>query len=336
MKKEALIDVSVLLIFFNRPDLFEKVFEQVRIARPSRLFLYQDGPRGEKDIAGIERCREIALDIDWECEVHTKFQENNFGCDPSGFLADTWAFSITDKCIILEDDCVPSQSFFPFCKEMLDKYENDERVWMIAGFNHEEITFDSKGDYFFTEFMSIWGWATWRRVIDTWDGEYKFLEDKANIEYFENLTRKNKLRKDFISTCRIHKESRKEHFETILWASMLLNHGLAVMPRVNMINNIGTLADSTHFSSTAKTMPRGYRKIFTMPRYDIDFPLKHPEKVEANERHLASVYRINAWNHPWIKVARSVEELILNLRYGNFSNIRKALLNRMRKTLKRQ
>ena len=140
MKNPFKHDVSVLMLFFNRPEHFREVFEEVKKARPARLFLYQDGPRGERDMPGIEACRQIADDenIDWECEVHRMYQEKNFGCDPSEYLSQKWAFSMTDKCIVLEDDDVPSQAFFPFCKELLDKYENDERVWMIAGFNAEE------------------------------------------------------------------------------------------------------------------------------------------------------------------------------------------------------
>ena len=52
--KPALVDVSVLILFFNRPKLLAQVFEQVKKARPARLFLYQDGPRGERDMQGIE------------------------------------------------------------------------------------------------------------------------------------------------------------------------------------------------------------------------------------------------------------------------------------------
>lgn len=329
--KPALIDVSVLLIFFNRPEVFGKVFEQVKLARPSRLFLYQDGARNEKDYEGIKKCREIAEEIDWECEVYTKFQDKNFGCDPSEYIAQKWAFTMTDKCIVIEDDDVPSQSFFPFCKEMLDRYEKDTRVWMVSGFNHEEITQNVNSDYFFTEFMSIWGWATWKRVVDTWDSLYSFLDEKKNIEKFEFLIKENRLRKDFIKTCQKHRESGKEHYETILWASMILNSGLAVMPKYNLINNIGTLSDSTHFSSSAKMLPRGYRKIFTMPRYDLSFPLNHPEKIVPNHLHLKNVYKINGWNHPWIKVGRSLEELVLNLRYGNLKNISKSIKKRLKK-----
>ena len=125
MKHPAKTDIAVLLLFFTRSDTFAQVFEAVRQARPSKLFLYQDGPRGEQDMAGIMACREIVSDahIDWECEVHRQYLEHNQGCDPSGFRSHQWAFSLADKVIVLEDDVVPAQSFFPFCKEMLDRYE---------------------------------------------------------------------------------------------------------------------------------------------------------------------------------------------------------------------
>lgn len=160
MKQPAKIDVAVLMLFFNRPDNFQKVFDEVKKARPAKLFLYQDGARGERDVPGIEACRQIASDenIDWECEVYRSYQTKNQGCDPSEYLSQKWAFSMVDKCIVLEDDDVPSQSFFPFCKEMLDRYEHDERIAMIAGFNEDEITPDCEDSYFFTSIFAIWGW----------------------------------------------------------------------------------------------------------------------------------------------------------------------------------
>lgn len=107
----TMTDVSVLMLFFNRADSLQQVFEAVRQAQPARLFLYQDGPRGERDMPGIEACRRVVENIDWPCEVHRLYQEKNYGCDPSGFMSQQWAFSLTDKCIVLEDDVVPSPSF---------------------------------------------------------------------------------------------------------------------------------------------------------------------------------------------------------------------------------
>lgn len=334
--KPALVDVAVLILFFNRPEPLSQVFEQIRKARPSKLFLYQDGPRGEKDLQGIEACRKVVEQIDWECEVHRSFQEKNQGCDPSNYLSHKWAFSYVDKCIVFEDDSIPSVSFFSFCKELLDKYENDTRISMIAGFNQQEITPNISSDYFFTTNFSIWGWASWKRVIDQWDENYTFLSDKENLQLLENVIRTRRYRDDFLTMCRHHKESGKAYYETIFHASILLNNGLCIVPTHNMINNLGAIADSTHFSGSIKTMPRGYRRIFTMRRYEVELPLKHPRYVIENTTYKEAVYRIMGWGHPWIKIGRSFEELFLNIKYGNWGLISKAVKRRINKWLKNE
>ena len=110
------IDVAVLCIFFARPEQFRQSFAAVKKAKPKILLLWQDGPRNENDMDKILECRRIAEDIDWDCTVYKNYHEKNMGCDPSTFLSHKWAFSIVDKCIILEDDVIPAQYFFPFCK----------------------------------------------------------------------------------------------------------------------------------------------------------------------------------------------------------------------------
>src|SRR5574344_1432337 len=135
----------------------------------------------------MKACSDVVDDVDWLFAIHKNYQQVNAGCDPSNFNAHKWAFSIVDKCIVFEDDSIPSISFFRFCKELLDKYENDKRITMIAGFNNEEITEDVPYDYFFASTFSIWGWASWRRVIDQWDEHYTFLDDKFNMQQLNNL-----------------------------------------------------------------------------------------------------------------------------------------------------
>ena len=160
--------------------------------------------------------------------------------------------------------------------------------------------------------------ASWKRVIDQWDEQYTFLEDKFNMQQLEQLIKERKFRKDFIYMCHRHKENNKAYYETIFHASMLFNSGLAIVPTRNMINNLGATADSTHFAGSVHTLPKGYRRIFTMKRYEVEFPLKHPRYVIENVAYKKAVYRIMGWGHPWIKIRRSFEELFLNLRYGNF------------------
>ena len=325
-------DIAVLLLFFTRSDTFQQVFNEVRKARPSRLFLFQDGPRGERDLAGIEACRQIASDenIDWECEVHRNYQEQNLGCMVAGYTSHQWAFSLAEKCMVLEDDVVPSQSFFPFCKEMLDRYEHDERITMVAGFNVDEVTPAVPYDYFFTSAFSIWGWASWRRVVSQWDKDYSFLDDSFSMQQLEALIRQRGYRKAFIKMCRDHRASGSPQFESVFWAIMLFNSGLAVMPTRNMINNIGASADSSHYSDF-NTLPSRIKRLFTMKRHEISFPIRHPRYVIEEVGYWKRFYKANGWGYPWIKVARSLEELWLNLRYGNFRQILKALDHRIKK-----
>ena len=332
MKYPAKTDVAVLILFFNRPDHLKEVFDEVRKARPAKLFLYQDGPRGDRDLPGIEACRAVVGDdeIDWQCQVHRRYQEQNYGCDPSEYLSQKWAFSIVDKCIVLEDDDVPTQSFFPFCKEMLDRYEHDDRIWMVSGFNIDEETKDVDADYFFTQTCNIWGWASWRRVIDQWDGQYSFLDDEQTMQQLQAVMKQRRYNRKFLQMLHDHRASGKEYYETIFWSSMILNSALAIMPTKNQINNMGLTADSTHFTGNIHTTPRAYRRIFTMKRHEMQFPLRHPRHVIEHVAFKERLYRVHAWEHPWIKVSRSLEELLLNLRYGNFSIIGKALKNRLR------
>lgn len=324
-------DVSVLILFFNRPSFLSSLFEEVRKAQPTRLFLYQDGPRGDNDLAGIEACRKIVENVDWPCEVHRLYQEKNYGCDPSNFISQKWAFSYVDKCIVFEDDDIPTQSFFVFCKEMLDRYEHDERIGMIAGFNPDEHTPDIKESYFFTSNFSIWGWASWRRVIDQWEEDYGFLDNPQAVAQLEALTRERKLRKDFLPMCRAHRKSGKAFYETIFHASLLLHSQLAIVPVHNQISNTGVTNDSTHFSGSVHALPRGYRRIFTMGRHELSFPLLHPDYIVDHVTYRKKVYRIMGWRHPFVKVFRSVEELFLNLRHGEWNRITSAVMLRVKK-----
>ena len=328
------MDISVLILFFNRPEKLAALFAEVRKAQPARLFLYQDGARGEQDYAGVEACRKVVAHIDWPCEVHRLYQEQNYGCDPSNFMAQRWAFSLTDKCIVFEDDDIPTLSFFRFCHDMLERYANDERVGMIQGFNLEEHTVDAgSADYFFSTNFSIWGWASWSRVVNNWDEHYAWLDDAEALQRIQALTHERKLRKDFLPMARAHKQSGKAYYETIFFSFLLLHSQLAIVPRVNMISNRGVTNDSVHFAGSVQTLPSGYRRIFTMGRHELQWPLKHPRYIVDHVLYRQRVYRIMAWRHPWVKAWRSVEELYINIRHGQWQRITSALVNRLRITL---
>lgn len=283
--KEWLVDVPVLLEFFCREKTFSQVFEQVKIARPRVLLLYQDGPREgrEDDITGIKKCREIAETIDWDCEVYKNYQEKNVGCDPSGYNAQRWAFSIVDKCIVLEDDVVPSQSFFRYCKELLDYYEHDERINFICGMNHEDVSDSVKESYYFSTMGSIWGWASWRRVIDTWDPTYSVLDDSEALKRLRENSDNKSDYEILVKNVRRHKESGRAHFESIGGLSGRLNNRLNIVPKYNMVSNVGVDAVTTHGANDIRKFPKRTQKLMFKTAYEMEFPLIHPKYVLRNK-----------------------------------------------------
>lgn len=293
--KKANVDVPVLLIFFCRPECFGKVFEQVKIARPSKLFLYQDGARPNKlnDIENVKKCREIAEDIDWECEVHRFYQEKNVGCDPSEFIAIKWMFEYVDRGIILEDDDVPSQSFFRFCAELLEKYKDDTRINKILGQNHMGVYKNIDSDYFFTNVSAIWGWATWKRCTDLWQEHLEFLDDEVLVKKVSDTYSEKRIFKIFIDTCKRHKESGIAYYESINEAAQRLNNQFNIAPKKNLITNIGLTEDATHNSvGSLKMIPRDVRIVFYAERYELDFPLIHPKDVKLDYGFEKFVHRI--------------------------------------------
>lgn len=286
--KSFLVDVPVLVLFFTRAEQTRKVFEKIKEARPSKLYLYQDGPRNDRndDMENIIKCREIFNDIDWECEVHTHYCEKNQGCDPSGYLSRKWMFETEEYGIILEDDTVPSVSFFRFCKELLGKYKNDERIHMVCGYNVIDEYANSEADYFFSTTGSIWGWATWKRVIDSWDPKYKWLENKEYTRMFLDKYPNKREKETLLKVCKSHKDSGIEYFESINAASMMLNNRLSIISAKNMISNIGVgVSESTHSVSDIKKMRPKTRKLFNKKVYEYDFPLKHPEYVVCDNEY---------------------------------------------------
>lgn len=322
------IDIAVLILFFNRPAVLEKVFEQVKLARPSKLYLYQDGarPNRDDDLENIQKCREIVADIDWECEVHQNYQDKNYGCDPSEYMAQKWMFAHEEMGIVLEDDDVPSQSFFPFCKELLEKYKDDQRINMICGMNNLQIYEDCPYDYFFSKSGAITGWASWKRVIDEWREYVPFVEDDYAVKQFKKLYSNKTIRADkYIDHCKANNRSGIAYYESILSGNALVQNRLNIVPTKNLISNIGNVGESTHGAANINLLPKGIRRIFNMPTYEYDFPLNHPPYVMENVDFHYKLNRVMGNGHPFVRIYRRCESVFYRMRSGDFSMFKRKL-----------
>ena len=158
------IHTPVAFIIFNRPEQTRRVFDQIKKARPAKLFIIADGPRTEAEREKCKEARAVVDDVDWKCEVYKKYEEE-LGVKYAPPTGISWVFEHVNQAIILEDDCVPDQSFFLYCQELLERYKDDERVMSISGNNFQQKNIiDCPESYYFSVLPHIWGWATWRRA----------------------------------------------------------------------------------------------------------------------------------------------------------------------------
>lgn len=238
----------VLFLIFNRPDVTELVFEQIKKMQPEKLYVAADGPRKDKSNEE-ELCsetRSIINKIDWNCEVKTLFRDENLGCKYAVSSAINWFFENEEEGIILEDDCLPSDDFFIFCDAMLEKYRYDTRIRHIGGSNLQMGQKHGQDSYYFSNLTHVWGWASWRRAWKDYDVElskYKDIDDESSFK--------------LIFSDPIIVDSWKYIFNKMLrngidtwdyqWTiTNFFNNSLSIIPNVNLISNIGFGVNATH------------------------------------------------------------------------------------------
>ncbi|WP_446011679.1 glycosyltransferase family 2 protein [Candidatus Electrothrix sp.] len=294
----------LLFLVFNRPGTTKRVFEAIRQVQPSRLYIAADGARPEKagEDARVQEVRSIVTNIDWDCEVKTLFRDKNLGCKMAVSSAITWFFEHEEEGIILEDDCVPDPSFFPFCQELLEKYRYDTRIMMISGNNFQGGQKRTGESYYFSRFPHVWGWATWKRAWKYWDGDLgKWPAIKAKgyltdifggdinvVQFWHGIFE------------RMHnKEIDTWDFPWVF--ACLTQSGFTILPSTNLVSNIGFGDGATHTKNDKDSAS-------CINQSKIEFPLKHPEIVIRDQ--IADKYtEANHFNIPTESILSLVRKL---------------------------
>jgi hypothetical protein len=270
MKTYAL-QTPVALFVFKRSDTTRRVFDAISKVRPPKLLLIADGPRQDRE-GEAEACRQvrdIVARVDWPCEVFKNFSKYNLGCDERIISGLDWVFSLVEEAIILEDDCLPDPSFFPFCQEMLERYRGDARVASITGTKLAGEHLNTEDSYYFSHLGGTWGWATWRQEWKRLDRHLadwpKLKEKKMLSEIFDHPKAIAYWTGIFDA---VHGNGVQSPWDYRWVYTLLTGYSLNIVPCVNLITNIGFGAGATH------TMRVDSR--LTPPAGTMDFPLRHP------------------------------------------------------------
>ncbi|HPZ07362.1 MAG TPA: hypothetical protein PL110_04565 [Candidatus Eremiobacteraeota bacterium] len=236
---------------FNRPGTAQQVFQEIRKAKPVKLYVAADGPRENRkdDIEKFQATRDIIKQVDWDCGVHTLFQEKNLGCKLGPLAGINWFFEHEEEGIILEDDCLPSQSFFSFCQELLDFYRTDNRIMHISGNNFLGKTWGN-GSYYFSKYSLSWGWATWRRAWKYYDPSIKTFPDFKKEKQIQNIFTDRFEQKYWLKLLQKVYDGKIDKAWDYQWTyTVWTQNGLAVLPNFNLVSNIGFGEGATHTTS---------------------------------------------------------------------------------------
>jgi len=269
---------AVLLLVFKRPDLTRLVLDVIRKVQPKKLYISSDGPNannpGEAEL--VEKVRKVTETIDWDCDIKTNFHEENLGCRIAVSTAIDWFFEHEEEGIILEDDCLPAQSFFQFCSDLLEYYRDDKRVMCISGNNFQQGQSVTSDSYYFSKYNHCWGWATWRRAWIYYDQDMSlwpaFRDGFGLLPWSDGNYAFSQYWEKILNTVAAGKiDSWAYRWTFSCWSQ----NGLTCLPNLNLVKNIGFDSDATH----TKAITYWEREFETD---ELVFPLSHPGYMVRN------------------------------------------------------
>lgn len=281
-------ETPILFLIFNRPDTTQQVFNRIREIKPKYLFVAADGPRHTRPAEDkiCQETRDIIKKIDWNCEVKTLFRENNLGCGKAVSNAITWFFYQVEQGIILEDDCLPDLSFFPYCEELLKKYEHNDQVMLIGGNNFQDGILRGEASYYFSQYPHIWGWASWRRAWKNYEFKIDDLKEiiinKKLDHVFQTRMEKKYWEKILFKTLKKQINTWDYQWAYAIWK----NRGISITPNVNLVVNLGLNNNSSH-----TFLIDSFK--YNLRNNNIVFPMKHPPiniKFEADKFEFNNIY----------------------------------------------
>jgi hypothetical protein len=267
---------AVAFFIFRRPETTARVFAEIRKARPNKLYVIADGAREGKpeEQELVQRTRDVVSEIDWPCEVTRVYAEQNLGLRQRIFTGLDHVFSREDSAIVLEDDCLPSQSFFRFCSELLETHEENEKVAIVSGFNFAPSKRLQAG-YFYSTSTYIWGWATWAR---TWkefraSPQVEFWTKEETNDIKSTFASKIQMR-EFLGMMAIANTLNTWDISLAVWIRQVKK--LTIVPRLNLVENIGFGAEATHTKFEAFDVQ--------IPISNYSGALNHPAEIAADSK----------------------------------------------------
>lgn len=275
-------DIPVCLFLFQRKDTVLRIIERIAQVQPRKMYLMSDQGRNDEECARVTACRAAAeAAIDWPCELIKDYASANRGVFQNIGLGAMRVFEQEEKAIFLEDDNLPEITFFQYCKEMLERYEENDRILWICGTNYlAQYNSPANESYMFTQHLLPCGWASWRKkYVKYYDAYFKNYNDIVVARMRETYDNKSLFKQQMVSIngerTRMHKGEPFRSWDFQMCFSIRSNDLLGISPSNNQIKNIGVDTLGTHGVGNDIMTQR----FCGMESHALDFPLHHPATI---------------------------------------------------------
>jgi len=271
-----MISTPIVIFIYKRSDNLDRVIAGVRKVKPKELYIVSDGPKNEMESAQIEKTRvQLETLINWPCKVHKNYAEKNLGLKERFSTGIDWVFETAGSAIFIEDDCIADPTFFKFCDELLERYKDDKRIMTISGNNFQFGSQPTKYSYYFSRYPHVWGWATWKRAWKCYDGDISDWPSRRNSSWLKDVTHGFIISKFWKYIFDRLYGGKINTWDYQLTYASFKNHGLNIIPSVNLVTNVGYGADSTNIKKLNITIG--------VPTSSMQFPLVHPKHFVVDD-----------------------------------------------------
>jgi len=271
-----MFQVPVVVIIFNRPYLAKRLVQELALVQPSSIYVISDGPRANvpEDLRKVHAARQIFETLPWPCRIHKNYAEKNLGCMLRVSSGLDWVFESEESAIILEDDCIPSESFFEFCREGLARYRDESQVMSISGTRLCPTGIGENNSYSFSKYCVSWGWATWADAWACYDKDLKQYERIRRSGLMSKIL--GGMRQALYWRVILRRVARGDiNSWAYRWnVTHWIWNGLSMIPTTNLVLNVGVGNDATHTKEQNDFLMR--------PALELQFPMIHPDSITCD------------------------------------------------------
>ena len=251
--KNAKAPVAVFV--YNRPDHAHQMLEALNDnegADLTDLFIFADAAKNEDGQAAVDAVRKVIHDF----TNHSRFAsvtlreaKENLGLRRSIISGVTSVMEEYGRIIVVEDDLVCRKNFLKYMNDALDMFENDERIWSLAGHTRDfpELA-DYPYDFYLTRRACSWGWGMWKDRWDTIDWEVSDYDS-----FVHNPYRRWRYARGGADLFKMLDNDM--HGKSNSWAlrnqySMAKTECFTIYPKHTFVYNIGLDGSGTHCTAT--------------------------------------------------------------------------------------